>query len=196
MPPRLVALQGSPRPHGTCARLLKAFCKGARGWEIRWVDLSSLRVLPCQGCNSCLKTRVCRHRDDMLKLIHWLDMAQAVVLAAPVYFYGFPAQVKAVIDRCHPLWHDPYWQQRLPRGGFLLSSCGRNLLSEFTAFRREARAFFNTIGCRMAGELLVPGLETKSARGRIAAAVVKSRRLAARELERSSWKSLNGESTF
>jgi multimeric flavodoxin WrbA len=182
MPPLLVALLGSPRPQGACARLLNAFCRGTRGWQIRYVNLARLRVHPCQGCGSCLRTRVCQYRDDMLKLIHWLDQAHAVVLAAPVYFYGFPAQTKAVIDRCHPLWNDPYWQRRR-RPGFLLATCGRNRLSEFAVLRREAKAFFNTIGCRVDRELLVPGLERKDSRLKLARAARQSRLLAVRGLE-------------
>lgn len=183
MPPLLVALLGSPRPQGACARLLGAFCRGARGWRVRAFNLSLLRVHPCQGCGSCQRKAVCRYRDDMLKLIHWLDRAQAVVLAAPVYFYGFPGQTKTVIDRCHPLWNDPYWQRRPRRPGFLLSTCGSNRLSEFSVLRREAKSFFNTIGCRIAGELLVPGMERKRARSKLARAAAKSRLLAIRSLE-------------
>ncbi|MEW6517190.1 MAG: flavodoxin family protein [candidate division FCPU426 bacterium] len=180
MPPLLLALLGSPRPQGACAQMLRAFCAGASNWKIKKINLFRLHIRPCLGCESCQKSRICRHVDDMVELFRWLDQAQAVVLSAPVYFYGLPAPTKAVVDRCHPLWHDPYWQQRHRRPGFLLSACGRNLLSEFDILRRETIAFFNTIGCRLEGEVLLPGRENKDASKRLTAAIRKSRHLARR----------------
>lgn len=170
MLPLLLALQASPRPHGSTARLLSAFLRAGRGWRVRRVPLSRLDISPYGAARS--------PRDAMDRLIAEFDRADALVLAAPVYFYGFPSQAKAVIDRCHPLWHDPRWRTRPRRPAFFLSTCAAVRTAEFAVIRREARAFLNTIGFRLRGELLVPGLDRADAGARLRRAGVQAARLA------------------
>jgi hypothetical protein len=113
----------------------------------------------------------------MAALIRDFDRADAVVLATPVYFYGFPAQAKAVIDRCQDLWLDPRWRRRRKRPAFFLATCARPRLVEFAVIRREARAFLNTIGFKIQGELLIPGLDRSDAPTRLRRAQVRAARL-------------------
>lgn len=170
MLPILLALQASPRPRGSNARLLSAFLRASRGWRVHRIPLCLLRISPYHAPRP--------RRDAMDRLISEFDRADALVLAAPVYFYGFPAQVKAVIDRCQPLWHDPRWRRRPKRPAFFLSTCARSRTAEFEVIRREARAFLNTIGFRVHGELLVPGLDRADAGARLRRAGVRAARLA------------------
>lgn len=180
MRPLLLALLGSPRPRGSCAQLLSAFCRDLRGWQILRVPLTALQLLPCQGCDKYRRTDICRKTEDMRQLIAWFDDAQALILAAPVYFYGLPAPVKAMVDCCHPLWHRRRWKTRAKRPAFFLSTCGAPRRSEFEVIRRESRAFLNTIGFQVAGEMLLPGLEKSDRSQRLARAKLRARGLGKR----------------
>jgi len=123
-PPVLVALLASPRRQGNSAALLQAFLKPLRAWDVKVFHLPSLNVHPCQACDHCLreKTYHCRFADDMPKLIRAWETASALVLSTPVYYYSLPAQTKAVVDRCHPLFHDSHWQKHARRPGYLLAN--------------------------------------------------------------------------
>jgi len=110
-------------------------------------------------------------------LIRLFDRADALVLASPVYFYSLPAQAKAVVDRCHPLWHDPYWRERPRRPAFFLSTCASEKPDEFQVIVREVKAFFNTLGFRYAGELLVSGMDRSDASVRLTRALRAARSL-------------------
>lgn len=142
--------------------------------------MPALQLLPCQGCEQCRRTGVCHQTDDMSQLISWFDTAQALVLAAPVYFYGLPAPVKAMVDRCHPLWHSRRWKTRPPRPAFFISTCGAPRKTEFEVIRRESNAFLNTIGFHAAGELLLPGLEKPARKQRLSQAKQRALRLGQR----------------
>lgn len=63
-----------------------------------------MAIAGCIGCGGCDKTGKCVVDDDMQKIYPLLLEADAIVLAAPIYFYSVPAQVKALIDRCQALW--------------------------------------------------------------------------------------------
>jgi len=175
--PRLLALLASPRPRGANARLLSTFLKACSGWEIRRIDLSALRIRPY---SENLASRPMSVRDPMSGLIRAFDRADALVLAAPVYFYGFPAQAKAVIDRCQPLWADPRWRRRRKRPAIFISTCAAARRSEFEVIRREAKAFFNTIGFQYLDELFVPGLDRADAARRLGRGQALAVRLARR----------------
>jgi multimeric flavodoxin WrbA len=164
-PPVLVALLASPRRQGNSAALLQAFLKPLRAWDVKVFHLPSLNVHPCQACDHCLreKTYHCRFADDMPKLIRAWETASALVLATPVYYYSLPAQAKAVVDRCHPLFHDSHWQKHARRPGYLLANCASAKKTEFKVMLHEVRAFFNTLAFDLAGELLVPGMGNQNA---------------------------------
>jgi hypothetical protein len=175
MRPLLLALLASPRARGSNARLLSAFLRACRGWRVKRVPMARLRVAPYGAPRPSPRSR---RRDPMDALVRDFDRADAVVLAAPVYFYGFPAQAKAVIDRCQDLWLDPRWRRRPKRPAFFLATCARPRLAEFAVIRREARAFLNTIGFKVHGELLLPGSDRSDAPLRLRRAQVRAGRLA------------------
>jgi putative NADPH-quinone reductase len=108
--PLIVGLQGSPRNEGNTALLLEAALQGAADAGARVVkfQVNDLNVRPCQGCGACYETGRCVIRDDMDQVIAALEQMDAIVVASPVYFGGVTAQLKAVIDRCQPLWARKY----------------------------------------------------------------------------------------
>ncbi|NLC77356.1 MAG: flavodoxin family protein [Clostridia bacterium] len=106
MSKRIIALAGSPKRRGNTGLLLESAVKGARdgGAEVEIIYPNSLRIKPCQGCNTCYKVDACIYQDDMIELYHKFKSAGAFIISSPVYFGSVTAQLKTIIDRCQALW--------------------------------------------------------------------------------------------
>jgi arsenate reductase len=153
----VLGLQGSPRPKGNTNYLLDSFLQQLenRGAVTEKINISRLRVEPCTGCGYCEAKGVCVFADDDMagQVYGRLRRADVVVLAGPVYFYNFPARIKALIDRTQALWARRYRHGledpgRPWRKGFLLSvgaTKGKNL---FDGMILTARYFFDAVGAQ------------------------------------------------
>lgn len=101
---KIVVITGSPHKSGTTAALTEQFIKGAAesGHEIYRFDSALVKVHPCIGCDKCETGKnPCIFQDDMQELIPRLLEADVVVFSTPLYYHGYTAQLKAVIDRFH-----------------------------------------------------------------------------------------------
>ena len=123
--PDILYLSGSPRAH-TCEALISLIEKGAKaaGASGQHFYLSKKRIAPCMGCGSCSKTGICvlasriSHNkliDDYLELHALIERTEALVVVAPLYFSGPPAQLKALFDRLQPYWAKRYVLGEPPR---------------------------------------------------------------------------------
>lgn len=128
---KVLAFAGSPRRNGNTRILLDAFIGECtkRGHEVELIDLTNTarwNINPCLGCDSCLSGR-CIRDDSMQEIYPKIREADAIVLAAPMQFYSFPSQAKAVIDRAQLFFNQKYKRKEPVRSkpckGFLIS-CG------------------------------------------------------------------------
>ncbi len=96
---------GADPDHGaaTLGALETALAK--RDYDAETVDCLSVRVAPCTGCSSCgLKTPGrCAVNDDMQGIFRKIVASDVLVLATPVRFGSYCAELKKVIDRFQPL---------------------------------------------------------------------------------------------
>lgn len=101
----VLVLLGSPHKNGTTAALAKSFCKGVleAGHHVDTLHTPSLEIRACIGCNSCRNSGECIFDDDMKKLEKSLIEADMVVFVSPLYYFGFTAQLKTVIDRFYSI---------------------------------------------------------------------------------------------
>jgi hypothetical protein len=76
-----------------------------RGYHSETIDCTRVRIIPCTGCSSCgLKTPGrCVVNDDMQGVLRKIVASDVLVLATPVRFGTYCAQLKKVIDRFQPL---------------------------------------------------------------------------------------------
>jgi multimeric flavodoxin WrbA len=105
---KLLILRGSPREKGNSAALAGQVAAGATdaGWQVESVSLQSMDIRPCDGCDLCKETgEYCAIEDDMQGLYPRLLEADALVLASPVYWFTYSAQLKLCIDRWYGLWN-------------------------------------------------------------------------------------------
>lgn len=102
MAKEILVLTGSPRKNGNTAVLADAFCEGAReaGHLVHRIHVGDGSVHPCLACGYChAHNGVCCQNDGMRDVDRLLTTADTVVLVSPVYYAGFSAQLKAVVDR-------------------------------------------------------------------------------------------------
>ena len=112
---KILAINGSPKDNRSNTwRLTSAFLEGitiqeenggAQAPEIETLNIGSLNLKPCLGCFSCWsKTpgECCIH-DDMQGVIDKILWADVVVWSFPLYYFGLPGQLKALIDRQLPM---------------------------------------------------------------------------------------------
>jgi NAD(P)H-dependent FMN reductase len=100
---KILVLCGSGRRHGNSEKLADAFIKGAALHnEVTKMTLADKKIAPCSNCNYCQDHHgQCAIRDDMREIITALQNNDVLVLCSPVYYLGFSAQLKTVIDRTY-----------------------------------------------------------------------------------------------
>jgi arsenate reductase len=164
----ILGFQGSPRKKGNTNYLLSVFMSEAEnlGAQTRIIEVAQKNIVPCIGCGYCEKKGYCITKDDDMTndIYPLLREADVVVLAAPIYFYNVPAQLKALIDRTQTLWSRKYKLNltdpaRHYRRGFLLAqgaTKGKNL---FEGVDLTAKYFFDAVGARFNGSLTYRHIE-------------------------------------
>lgn len=100
---KILVLNGSPRKNGNTAALIDNFVRGAQesGNTVTRVDLQSIKYSPCIGCLKGGKDpeSPCVQKDDMDKVYPAYKDADVIILASPLYYWSFSAQLKGAIDR-------------------------------------------------------------------------------------------------
>lgn len=98
----ILVVTGSPRVGGNSDMLADAFTEGATaaGNEVRRINAGRAKIAGCTGCEYCFSHGgSCCQKDDMTGFYADLRWADAVVYAFPMYYYSYPAQIKAFMDR-------------------------------------------------------------------------------------------------
>lgn len=102
---KIVVLTGSPRRNGNTNYLADRFIAGAqeKGHEMFRFDCAAHKVNGCRACNHCGMDGDCVLKDDFSIVRPYLLEADMVVFVTPMYYFGFSAQIKSVIDRFYAI---------------------------------------------------------------------------------------------
>jgi multimeric flavodoxin WrbA len=96
---------GSPRRRGNTAKVLGWIDERfqAEGHELDRANILDSSVRGCGECMACKKgtAELCSIQDDANGLFRRMAAADLVLIAAPIFCWGFPAQIKALIDRMY-----------------------------------------------------------------------------------------------
>ncbi|HHS96303.1 MAG TPA: flavodoxin family protein [Chloroflexi bacterium] len=168
---RVLGIAGSPRRRGNTETLLDRFLAGAKsvGAEVEKVVVARLRIAGCRACDGCWEDGRCVVQDDFQQLCEQIVDADVVALAAPLYFWNLPAQVKAAIDRSQCQWARkfivkiplrPTLSGRPRRRGVFISA-GGEAEPYFDGAVRTVKGFFGVYEADYWGELLVGGVDAK-----------------------------------
>lgn len=104
MKKNILVLTGSPRKGGNSDLMADAFIKGAVsiGHEVVKFETATKSINGCKACNTCFSKGVaCSFKDDFNELAPLLEKADAIVFVTPLYWYSFPTQIKAAIDKLY-----------------------------------------------------------------------------------------------
>ncbi len=152
----IVIIKGSPRKRGNSSTLADAFAEEAKklGANVTVFDTAFLHIGGCRSCYGCIKKGECCFHDDFQPIAAALMAADGIVIASPVYWYTFSAQIKSVIDR----WFSLYAAGKDFAGKkAVLLACGEEETNEtFTGIRFSFKKTMELMKAHIAGEVLVP----------------------------------------
>jgi multimeric flavodoxin WrbA len=104
---RMMVVSSSPRKDSNSEILADAVAAAAKkaGADVDKVRLTELKIGFCRGCDACQKSpeTPCAQKDDMAGLLQRLRLADAIVLASPIYFFALSGQMKVFLDRTYAL---------------------------------------------------------------------------------------------
>ena len=104
----ILVLNGSPKKEGSdTLHITRAFLAGMN--EIAPQDVHIIHAVEkhieyCTGCFACkLNGGTCVHDDDMRAILEEILDSDLLLFSFPLYCYGMPAPLKALLDRTMPL---------------------------------------------------------------------------------------------
>jgi len=99
---KVLGIVGSPRKGGNTEQYtqhaLKAIAE--EGIETEILSLAGKDIRPCTACMDCRGTEKCPIDDDLIPIYQQMKVADAIVIASPVYFQDSSALTRAFLERC------------------------------------------------------------------------------------------------
>lgn len=105
---KILVLNGSPkRDKSDTMHMTRSFLMGMndiRKNDVHIIDVIDKKIEYCTGCFECMKNGgKCIHQDDMLDILNEILQSDILIFSFPLYGYGMPAPLKALMDRTLPL---------------------------------------------------------------------------------------------
>ena len=105
---KILVLNGSPKKKSDTFRLTGAFLRGLNRdnkHEVTVVDVINKKIAPCRGCFGCWQKLDghCVIQDDQNEILDKYRDSDVIIWSFPLYCYGMPSHLKAVLDRTIPL---------------------------------------------------------------------------------------------
>ena len=105
---RILVLNGSPkREKSDTLCITRAFLDGmkeAADQDVQIVHVIDRHIEYCTGCFTCKRNGgICIHHDDMKEILETILESDLLLFSFPLYCYGMPAPLKALLDRTMPL---------------------------------------------------------------------------------------------
>lgn len=104
MAKNILILTGSPRIGGNSDLLADAFIAGAQQSGHTTVKFATAEknIKGCKACKTCFSKGIaCSFPDDFNELAPLLEQADVLVFATALYWFSFPTQMKAAIDKLY-----------------------------------------------------------------------------------------------
>ena len=116
---KILVLNGSPKKKSDTFRLTEAFLKGMNRTgehEVHTIHVIDKKIGPCRGCFGCWQRMDghCVIPDDQNGILDLYRDADVILWSFPLYCYGMPSHLKALLDRTIPLVKMK--MERLPDG--------------------------------------------------------------------------------
>ncbi len=153
---KILVITGSPRKNGNSNTLADQFIKGATeaGHEVVRFDSAFKEVHPCIACNKCGMNGECVFKDDFEFVRKHIIDADLVAFAAPMYYFGISAQIKAVIDRFYAI----NGKIHIPKRAVLMMTYANTAASEAKPIISHYEVLLNYLGWTDAGQIIASGV--------------------------------------
>ena len=104
----VLVLNGSPKEQSDTFRMTERFLRGLnreQAHEVHIVRVIEKTIAPCRGCFGCWQRMEghCVIDDDQNEILDLYRAADLIIWSFPLYCYGMPSHLKAVLDRTIPL---------------------------------------------------------------------------------------------
>ena len=105
---KILVLNGSPKKKSDTMVLTNAFLRGIKkngSHDIFVMNISEMKISSCRGCFGCwqVKNKHCVIDDDQNRILDLYPEVDLIIWSFPLYCYGMPSHIKAVLDRTIPL---------------------------------------------------------------------------------------------
>ena len=105
---KILVLNGSPKKKSDTMVLTNAFLRGIKkngSHDIFVMNISEMKISSCRGCFGCwqVKNKHCVIDDDQNRILDLYPEMDLIIWSFPLYCYGMPSHIKAVLDRTIPL---------------------------------------------------------------------------------------------
>lgn len=105
---RVLVLNGSPKRVSDTMQLTNAFLEGLNRTgdnEVEIIHVIEKNIKPCIGCFGCWRNGdgKCVLQDDQNEILKKYQQADLIIWSFPLYCFGIPSHLKAVLDRMIPL---------------------------------------------------------------------------------------------
>ena len=104
---KILVINGSPKKEKSdTMHITRAFLDGMNEVaenEIKTIHAIDKHIEYCSGCFACMLGGDCIHHDDMRGILEEILDNDLLIWSYPLYCYGMPAPLKALLDRTLPL---------------------------------------------------------------------------------------------
>lgn len=105
---KILVFNGSPKGEKSdVMHLTRAFLQGmdeVRKNQTTIIHVTEKKIGYCKGCLTCMKNGgECVQKDDMKEILSEILQSDILLFSFPLYCYGMPAPLKALLDRTIPL---------------------------------------------------------------------------------------------
>lgn len=156
---KIVIITGSPRK-GATEGMADAFqhAAEAKGHEIIRFNAAKLNIAGCRNCNACGRVagRTCVFDDDFTPIAKAILDADGLVLATPLYWYSWPWQIKAALDRFYSFLVGKF--DLSGKKAALIACCGESSVDAMEGLVFSFRKTIALLSMTEAGIVPVPGL--------------------------------------
>jgi multimeric flavodoxin WrbA len=161
---KVTTILGSPKKNGNTAKVLGFLEELIKNdHDLNRVNAAFKDVSGCMGCYACQKVPDepgCVQDDDAASVFEQIIDADVVVYAAPLYCWGFPAQMKPLIDRslCLSTGYGTPEHKSLVKGKrvALLVTCDGPIDNNADLIQSVFDRFTSFLQCDVIGKYIVP----------------------------------------
>lgn len=159
-----MVLHGSPHEDSHTEKLTAAYLSQFENPNfIQHIDLFRTPIKPCTDCKYCQTHDGCPLQDSFENMVAKIDEADIIILTTPVYYLGFPAPLKAFIDRTQQLFVRRVLFKRekiaYNKKGVLICTCGGSDLSAIEALKAPSEMFFSVFGAKLSETVFLAGTD-------------------------------------